>query len=333
MRISQMKHVLAIVEHGTFSQAAKKLFISQPSLSESIINLEKSLGVVLFDRSSSPVRLTPAGELYARTAARIIDLGQDLQRELSDVGDKPQGRLSVGSSQFVTAYIMPHILTSLQNKFPDIQVTLVESLGREREEATLKGAIDLFFTTSFDRSEQLEYVTAMQERILLALPPNHPFNSPEARERQEQVILPAIKQSPYPLAALPADRDFPHLELARLRNEGFVMLRPNLTLHKLAVEMCRQCGFTPNILLESQSIDATRSMAIAGLGNSFIPETLVRYSDYYRHPIYYQIDPFLPARTLEIAFRRNRYRSRAMQEFIRTTHEVLSAPVVSLQSI
>ena len=333
MRISQMKHVLAVVEHGTFSTAAKKLFISQPSLSESIINLERSLGVILFDRSSYPVRLTPAGELYVKTASQIIDLGKSLQRELGDIGERPQGRLSVGSSQFVTTYIMAHILTSLREKFPKIQVSLVENLGKEREEATLKGTIDLFFTTSLERSEQLEYVTAMHERILLALPPMHPLNLPDARARQEQIILPAIKARRYPLESMPEEQDFPHIDLGSLRDDNFVMLRSSLTLHKLALKMCRECGFTPNILLESQSIDATRSMAIAGLGCSFIPETLIRYSDYFRHPIYYQIHPFLPVRTLEIAFRKNRYRSRAMQEFIKTTHEVLSAPVVSLQSI
>jgi DNA-binding transcriptional LysR family regulator len=330
MRLSQIKYVLAVVECGSFSQAAKKLFISQPSLSESIINLEKQLGVTLFDRASTPVRLTYAGEVYIKTATQIQELCIRLQRELSDLGDTPRGHLIVGTSQFVTTYIMPHILLAFREQYPDIEVSLVEALGDEREEYTLKGEIDLFFTTSPVKNERLHYDSVMEERILLALPPIHPFNPPEALERQERVILTGLRSLPYPYTDLPAEADFPLIELSQLQTEPFVMLRSDLSLHKLGLRLCKLSGFTPHIRLESRSIDATRAMAIAGLGCAFIPESIVRFSSFFSHPVYYLMAGLLPVRDLNIACRKDRYHSKAMMAFINTVRAILRAPLSAL---
>jgi DNA-binding transcriptional LysR family regulator len=333
IKIGQLKQVLAIAEHGSFSQAARKLFISQPSLSESIKKLENSLGIALFDRTSNPIRLTDAGELYVKTASHIVELSNEMEQELNDIENFPQGRVIVGSSQFVTTYIMPHILTSLRMHFPKIHVSLVEILvGKEREEAAMKGSIHLFFTTSHTNDTHLECSPIMRERLLLALPQGHRLNAPDAITTQERTILPAIRSRPYPLEDLPPGSDFPSISLKKLKGDPFVLLRSSLSMPRMVLDMFDKCGFVPEVMLESQSISATHSMAMAGLGNAFIPESLVRYNDYRRHPVYYQIEPFFPIRDLSIAYHKKRYHSQAMRVFIEVAREVLKAPVVSLPS-
>jgi DNA-binding transcriptional LysR family regulator len=330
IKINQIRHVFAIAECGSFSQAARKLFISQPSLSESIRKLEKSLGIAIFDRRTNPIRLTYAGEIYLKTATRILELGGDLERELNDIEDTPQGQVIVGSSQFVTTYIMPHILTSLRSRYPKIHVTLVELLGREREEAALKGSIQIFFTTGHVMNNRMAAVPIIRERLLLALPPDHALNAADAISRQERIILPAIKARAYPLTDMPPDMDFPRISLNDLRDDPFILLRSSLSLPRMVLEMFDKCGFMPKVVLESQSIAAIHSMAGAGLGNALIPESLVRYNDNHRHPVFYQIEPFFPERYLSVVYLKNRYQSRAMLEFMSTVHNVLRSPVTAL---
>lgn len=328
MKISQIKYVLAVLECGSISQAAKKLYISQPSLSGYIINLEKQLGAALFDRTASPLRLTQAGELYVETSRQILDLSNRLQQEISDLDDTPHGHIIVGSSQFVTTYILPHVLISFKNRFPKIEVSLVEALVNEREDAALKGKIDFFFTTSPVKNERFQYSTVMTERILLALPASHRLNRPDAQTRQEQILLPALQRSRYPHGTLPPEEDFPLISLESLKEDPFIMQHPDLSLQKQVMNLCKTSGFIPKILLESRSIDAIRSMAICGLGNAFIPESIVRYGDFCRHPTYYQIDRLFPVRDLYLAYRKDRYYSKAMLEFSNTVCSVLQAPVV-----
>jgi DNA-binding transcriptional LysR family regulator len=324
---------LAIVECGSFSRAAKKLFISQPSLSESIKNLEKTLKATLIDRNSNPIGLTYAGELYVKTAMRIVELGEEFEQELNDAENDAQGEVIVGSSQFVTTYIMPHILTSMKKRFPKIHVSLLELPGREREEASLRGSIHLFFTTMRINNKYLEQIPLMKERILLALPLDHVQNQKDAISRQEQIILPTIRSLSYPLKNLPTECDFPVTSLKKLKEDPFVFLQSSLSLPRIALEMFEISGFVPKVVLESQSIAATHAMATAGLGNAFIPESLARYNDYRRHPVFYQIEPFFPSRDLSIAYDKRRYHSKAMVEFIEMARKVLGAPVTLLSEI
>jgi DNA-binding transcriptional LysR family regulator len=333
IKINQIQQVFAISKCGSFSQAAKKLFISQPSLSESIRKLEGSLGISIFDRSVNPVRLTHAGELYLKAASNILQLSEDLERELSDIDDTPKGKVTVGSPQFVTTYIMPHILTSIRRQHPMIHVTLVELQGKEREEALLRGDIQIFFTTGHITDKHMSAVPIMRERLLLALPPDHRHNAPDAISRQEGLILPAIRARTYPLENMPPDADFPCISLNDLRDDPFVSLRSPFSLPKIMQGMFDKCGFEPKIVLESQSISVIHAMASAGLGNALIPESLVRYNDDRRHPVFYQVTPFFPTRELSLVYLKHRYQSRAMLEFLDTACNVLRMPASSLSGI
>ena len=98
MNDKQLQYVLAIREYGGISQAAKKLFISQPSLSQYIHNLEKQLGTILFDRNSSPIELTNAGRIYVDCAEKILDSYKQMEQKLSDIRDLPHGHVTIGAS-------------------------------------------------------------------------------------------------------------------------------------------------------------------------------------------------------------------------------------------
>ena len=100
MTSQQIEYVLAVAEQRSFSKAAQKLYVTQPSLSQYVMNIEKQLGVQLFDRSTSPIRLTQAGEAFVRSAEQIKVIEDNLMNELSDIAEIKSGSLKIGASTF-----------------------------------------------------------------------------------------------------------------------------------------------------------------------------------------------------------------------------------------
>ena len=96
----QIEYVLTLAEQRSFSKAAQKLYVSQPSLSQYIINLEKQIGTSLFDRSTSPVRLTTAGEAFVETARQIKALEDNFTNRISDLENLRTGSVRIGASSF-----------------------------------------------------------------------------------------------------------------------------------------------------------------------------------------------------------------------------------------
>jgi len=96
MDFHQLEYVMAIAEEKSFSKAAKKLYISQPSLSQYIMRLEEQIGIKIFDRTTNPLILTFAGEKYLEAAKNILILNNQLKRVLVDIADSKKGRLTIG---------------------------------------------------------------------------------------------------------------------------------------------------------------------------------------------------------------------------------------------
>lgn len=122
MNEHQIQCVLAVAKHRSFTKAAKELFISQPTLSTNIQKIEESFGIKLFDRSSSPLRLTYAGEIFVNKAREIISLQESLQKELRDISDEKRGYISFGASQSRLPFILPQLTANFKFLYPNIQI-------------------------------------------------------------------------------------------------------------------------------------------------------------------------------------------------------------------
>ena len=107
MTLQQLRYIVAIAEAGTFSGAAKALFITQPSLSQHIAKLERSLGCQLFDRSKIPLELTSAGKIYYHYLESCHYLDEKLKAELNN--EKLQ-QLNIGIGTWRGSLLMPAIL-------------------------------------------------------------------------------------------------------------------------------------------------------------------------------------------------------------------------------
>ncbi|WP_371372866.1 LysR family transcriptional regulator [Sporomusa aerivorans] len=302
MDFRQLQYILQVAEERSFSKAAQKLYIAQPSLSQFIHKLEQRLGIQLFDRSSSPLRLTFAGELYVETAKRILDLKDLLSQQIDDIAELKKGRLTIGISPFRSAYILPSILLAFQQKFPGIEIILIEANFTELESYASNGTTDLSIMTLPIREDLFAYTPLLSEELVLALPPHHP-----AQARGHNATW---DQNPRP-----------RMDLTELHKDPFIVLGQRL--HQTTIELCRQAGFEPRIILETKSAEAAHAFVAAGVGVAFIPDTFVLFSNMSERPLYFSVNDPLPTRKLVAAYRAGKYLPRAAQEFIAIAQETL----------
>ncbi|WP_065423616.1 LysR family transcriptional regulator, partial [Achromobacter xylosoxidans] len=153
----KLKHLLAVVEHGTFSRAADKVNLSQPALSRSIQALEAELGLPLLDRGTRQVRLTPYGACVAERARRMRYEEAELRRELKTLAGGESGALSIGLSPTPASLLLTPFLAHMATHYPQVRVAaelgttaaLVDLLRAERIDAMvcdarmLHGAADI----------------------------------------------------------------------------------------------------------------------------------------------------------------------------------------------
>lgn len=120
-----LEYFLVAAEELNFTRAARKLYISQQSLSNHISNLEKEFDVILFNRTL-PLTLTYAGQALKARARELLDLRDETYREIADIKDFSTGQLSIGVSHTRGRVILPEILPSYQTQFPGIELKLIE---------------------------------------------------------------------------------------------------------------------------------------------------------------------------------------------------------------
>lgn len=305
MDFRQLQYMLKVAEERSFSKAAQKLYIAQPSLSQYIHNLEQQLGIQLFDRTTVPLRLTYAGELYIETAKKILDLNYQLSQQMEDIANLKKGRLTIGLSPFRSTYIMPRVLPLFHEKFPGIEVILIEGTSSELEELALKGSTDISVMTLPIQDKQFEYETVLTEEILIAVPPQHPL-----KETFQKEITTSYRH--------------PKIHLNKLKDESFILLKQDQKLHQIATQLCKQAGFKPRVVLESESIEAAHALVTAGMGITFVPDTLTLFSHLTQFPLYFSIADETPKREMVVAYRKGRYLSKAAIEFISIMKNLLN---------
>jgi DNA-binding transcriptional LysR family regulator len=300
MDLKQFEYVLTINEERSFSRAAKKLFISQPSLSQYINRLEGQLNITIFDRSTSPLNLTYEGELYIETAKNILNILENLQKKFDDVSELKKGRLNIGLTPSKANNPLPAILPVFKEQYPGIDLIITEATSAELEDMLVRGHVDVCMMNLPIKDRNIEYEPIMTENIFLAAPPNFKAEGVDESEK------------------------YPKIDIRTLANEEFILLHPGQRLRQIADNLFMKAGIKPRILLETASIETALRLSATGMGFSFIPESAVRFSDMTNPPKYYSIGEEGFSWTLVIAYKQNSYRTKAVKAFAEIVKKVIS---------
>lgn len=297
MEFRQFRYVLKVAEERNFSSAAKKLFISQPSLSQFIQKVEEQVGAPLFDRSVSPLKLTYIGRLYVENAKAIMDRQRQFEQQVDDVLNVRQGRVTIGSSPFRSAYLLSRILPVFRRQYPNIEVILKEDNTRNLEELALHGETDISLSLLPVNEQLFDYEPLFEEKMLLALPPEHPLS--------------------LQLKLKPGDHSYtPRISLTELKDTPFIQMNKNHKLHQMLLKSCEQAGFSPKVVFQTESMITAQALADSGMGATLLPETLITAEHFEKEPCYCELDS-QPSRTVIALYRKDRYLSRATKAFIR----------------
>lgn len=255
MLFGNYEYFVAIVEAGSLTKASELLYVSQPSLSQYLKRLEANLGVELFDRSTSPLRLTYTGERYYQYVQQLMRLDENVRREFQDIKSETSGRLRLGVALWRGGCLLPDIFPAFHKQYPDIHLELVEGNSKQLESALMNEKIDLAVmnlpkTLNY---EQLTCEILREERILLAAPTEHPS--------VQRVLRAGTYIDNYPVAPLSLLNQLP-----------VILTKPaqNLTvevLHALGKERIE-----PNILLETGNLTTAINLVARGMACTFVPE-------------------------------------------------------------
>jgi len=252
--IKEYSYVLAIVDNGNISRAAQALYISQPSLSIFLKNLENRLGTTLFERKDGKMILTYEGERYVDYARKIIALSGDLESELDEIKENKMGRIRIGVMLSRGTRTLPSLLKGLKELHPQIEVLITEGTQTELEDMITRGDIDIALINYPFKGANLSYETLSEYGIVLAAPKDMGLSE---------------------LAEYKAGFPYPFLDLRKLDEKTpFVLLKQGRACRRFADNVFEKLGVYPRkVLFETGLITTAYASVREGLAIAFVYDT------------------------------------------------------------
>ena len=176
MDLFQLETFLAVAQEGSFSRAARRLFRTQPAVSQTVHKLEKELGEPLFDRSSREGILTDAGRVLREYAERLLNVRQEARIALRELRELQQGKLSLAANEFTTLYLLP-MLDEFRRLYPMIKVSVQRALASRIPDELVNHSTELGILTFHPDDPQLRSVVVYRDALTLVVPPRHPLAS------------------------------------------------------------------------------------------------------------------------------------------------------------
>lgn len=236
MNLKQARYLRTIAQEGGVTAAAKKLYISQPSLSQMLRQIEGELGVELFDRTVQPFRPTYAGECYLRAAQAMLSANEILENEIQQIRQEDRGWLRLGISMQRSARLLPQVLPQFIKSFPQVHLELREAGSAMLEQMVLEGEVDLAFASTEGGIPGLAYQLIQRETIgILAA-----YDTPLAQ-------------------ALPSGTP---IQLEQAMDAPFVSLKTGHNVRIVQDRLFQEHGLNPTLFLESDNMEAARQITV-----------------------------------------------------------------------
>lgn len=303
-----MEYVYEVYKEKSFSQAAHNLFISQPSLSAAVKKVEEKIGYPIFDRSTKPLTLTECGKAYIRAVENILSVQADFSNYVNDLGELKNGTLVLGGSSLFSSWILPQLMEKFHEEYPHVKISLIEENTVKLEKLLQDGNIDLVLDNSILSTTVFSNCIFQEERLLLAVPEAFAINQ---ELTEYQISMDQIRSGAF------KNEDVPPVPLNHFSRESFVLLKPANDTRKRALALCHLYGFVPKTIFEMDQQQTAYYVTCSGFGISFVSDTLIAKGADMPGVIFYKLDGENSRRNLLFYWKKERYFSKAMQEFLR----------------
>jgi LysR family hydrogen peroxide-inducible transcriptional activator len=263
MTLTELKYVVAVATERHFGRAAERCFVSQPSLSAAVKNLEDELGVLIFERGKGEVLVTPIGEEVVAQARRALDEAARV-RTVAAQGRHPlEGPLRLGVIHTVAPYLLPELVTALGRSAPRMPLDIEENLTANLDVMLRAGAIDAAIFALPYAAAGIVVLPLYSENFRVIVPARHRW----ARRRTIR---------PDELAA-----------------ENLLLLNVGHCFRDQVLDACHEFARPPTAGKQGNSLETIRNMVTSGMGISVLPATAL--TPKYALPLVKAIDFAAPA--------------------------------------
>ena len=296
MELRHLRYFVAAAEELSFHRAAERLHVSQPALSVQIRGLEDELGATLLDRDRHHVALTAAGKVFLDHARRLLRAADEAARAAGRAARGETGRLAIGFIAQLSYEWLPTVLRGFRKRYPDVEISLTELTPTRQIEELVDRRLDLGIIGLGlpHPHDELEVAVMSRERLIVALPLEHPLAT------RRTVALKELAREKFIFTA---------------RHDA-----PAYSPWLLA--LCQRAGFEPEIALETDRSPSALNYVAAGFGVAIFPAQIGRLA----MPLvrFVPLDKSTPEYQLCVAWRKDN-RSPALERFLATARQAVGA--------
>lgn len=297
MDLKQVEYIVKIAEENNITKAAQKLYITQSALNQQLLKLEEELGTQLFYRSRTNWHPTEAGEIYLKTAREMLRMKKEAYNQIHDLAERQKGNLAVGFTPGRGIEMFSEVYPKYHRTHYKIQVEPRELSVRRQQELISAGELDIGFVTYGPGFKSTNASVKLgDEELLLAIPRIHPY------------------------ARMASDKKgcFTQGSLYEVREEPFVLIYKESTLHEMVEEIFKSAGFWPNVLFETSDFRTIVTMIESGFCCGILPYYYVR--KHLNTMACFSL-PGNPRLEIAAIYQRNSYLSKAARDFIGMAEE------------
>lgn len=296
MDIRQLRYFLAIVEEGKISQAARRLHIAQPPLSQQLKLLETEMGVTLLERNTRRLTTTEAGKLLYDRAKIILELVNGTMEEIKELSEGVRGTLAIGTIASLGAKLLPERIHDFQKRYPEVRFQVWEGDPNRVMELLENRIIELGIVRLPVNNGMFNMINLPAEPLVAAMSRHWNIG-----DNQPYVKLSDLENKP--------------LMLLR-RQQGTSMYHHRMYIMDLVEDACREAGFEPKIICESNDIMTLLTWANHDVGITIVPQSAMNLIPNAGLQFKEIIEPSIMSRPSAIIWLKGRYLSTTSKKFL-----------------
>lgn len=297
MNLKQLEAFVEVAESGSFSKAARKLFLTQPTVSAHVLSLEKELDARLFVRNTKEVGLTPEGQKLYLYARQMVELEQRIEEEFGQGREEEKQCITIAASTVPAQYLLPGLLARFNMKYPGEQLRILELDSAQVVEQVAQRRADLGFTGTVLEKKHCKYLPFYRDEMVIIAPNTERYR--------------ALKQCPS--------------DISWLRRENVIMREEGSGTRKEAEKQLRGLGILPeelNVIASIGNQETIKKSVLQGIGVSILSSLAVKEEAESGRLLTFRIPSERSGRDINLVYNRNYQLSRSAKRFVKTVKEV-----------
>lgn len=250
--LREIEYVMTVAQEGSVTHAAQKLYIAQPSLSQSLKKIDHELGITMFTHANGRMKLTVEGQCFMDAAKRVVNAMGDLKVQLSDLSQLNSGSVTLGIPYHLSALMAPHIVQAYHERYPGVKIVLREESSGLLEKMLAAEELDAAIFPLPVTSKYIAWRNLFTSRMVIVMSKSSPLN----KLAYEDPEKPGLK----------------YFDLKNAANESFILGMPGQRIRAVTEVVLERAGIHPETQSFSRNIYTIRRMAAWGLGLTLMPE-------------------------------------------------------------